>query len=390
MKHFIVTLAVIVTLLSPSVGKQASSAKILNEYVQYLFQKRVDDLKETMKSIQTKTDEPFLSTELIQTLNGVLVPDADLPDSLTELKELQNEDPESLYYGYASEPDYAKARLVAYAILQKQGLDGLGKSSDPRALVIAPTSVLMMVYANGHGVARNFELAQKFAVIASEALAEAEGMIQTLSSHKESNWQGNDFRLCAHVTSGYMGGYCQKISDEKESANDDKRFSQILNSWTRSEKAAFNQLKKISYSYFAAAADADTDQTGTLRTAFVIDARRSQISGFVNLLEQLEKKDVPAVTGEDFQKSDQELNKVYKQLMNAFPEGGMIEHTTINKSDVQIAQRQWIRYRDAWASFTQLKYPDISLEAVKKLLTDQRVKELKDVLNINSVKDQTI
>lgn len=85
-----------------------------------------------------------------------------------------------------------------------------------------------------------------------------------------------------------------------------------------------------------------------------------------------------AGAGADFEKSDRELNAVYKQV-----------HTGLNdesREKLKAAQRAWIAFRDAEAEFRADRvarggsiYSMILFEE-KKRLTDIRIKELKELL----------
>lgn len=80
---------------------------------------------------------------------------------------------------------------------------------------------------------------------------------------------------------------------------------------------------------------------------------------------------------------DQELNKVYRQIMNAKPERpdspDRLGFSTVTRKGVQVTQRAWLRYRDAFIRFAKLRYPKADTNSLTGELTKQRVGMLKEV-----------
>jgi hypothetical protein len=44
------------------------------------------------------------------------------------------------------------------------------------------------------------------------------------------------------------------------------------------------------------------------------------------------------------------------------------------------AERAWISYRDLWLDFARLRYPALSPDQVKIMLTGQRIKAIQDIM----------
>ncbi len=319
-----------------------------------------------------------MSSDLINLIQTKEWPTEDFPDDET-LKSLENEDPEKFYYGFDGEPDYKKARYAAFAYLKKMASEKTTEDSN----IIGPASVLMMIYANGLGVKRDIDLAMFFAVIVSWAPAELEGRINHLIKLKGQTKPEAGFSLCDDITSGFMAGYCASLGKQSQDVKDKKQVSALIEKWTLEERKAFEPLTVAKEKYYQEKSRNEIDQSGTMRTALVLAEEEKRQQNFLSLLQKFEKKDYLKYSQDDFDKADQQLNKIYQKLMKKIPEGGSISHTTIEKQGIKETQRAWILYRDAWTSFAKIKYPEMTEYALKTLLTNERIKDLEELEAFN-------
>jgi uncharacterized protein YecT (DUF1311 family) len=79
----------------------------------------------------------------------------------------------------------------------------------------------------------------------------------------------------------------------------------------------------------------------------------------------------------EFSKSDKLLNSVYSKIMK---QEMIYVFGEIKKENIKSIQRKWIKYRDAWVSFSSKKYPALPQDAVKTWLTNLRIKQLEELL----------
>ena len=91
------------------------------------------------------------------------------------LKGLQDCSSYDLYYGFNGQPDPERARLCAYAELNRPGENGPFQGE----------AMLITIYANGVGAKRNLDLALKLACKEGWAPAEIEGRVQHLAELKD-------------------------------------------------------------------------------------------------------------------------------------------------------------------------------------------------------------
>jgi uncharacterized protein YecT (DUF1311 family) len=241
------------------------------------------------------------------------------------------------------------------------------------------SGLLAMIYANGKGAARNFDLAQKFSCEIDGAPAENFGRFQHLAKLQQQNWTGTDFNLCDDSTSGFMQGWCAKLNDDLAQINQTKDFTALTARWSSAEKQAFQQLQQAANAYFQTSSQNEVDLSGTGRAAFEIEAQSKLKGEFLSALQHFEKGDLPNFTAEQFREADARLNLAYAKIQ-AKPAQG-IAYTTVTPDGVKLAQRAWLPYRDAWVKFGAVKYPTVSPDSWKTWLTQQRTQILQPWLS---------
>jgi uncharacterized protein YecT (DUF1311 family) len=231
-----------------------------------------------------------------------------------------------------------------------------------------------MIYANGQGVARNFDLAIKFACEVDGAPAENQGRFEHLLKLRKENWQGSDFNLCDDATSGFMQGWCAKLNNGRVQIGQNSNLQSLTSHWSAQEKQVFAHLQQAANAYFQASSQNEVDLSGTGRAAFEIEAEGKLKKQFVTALERFEKGDLPNFTTDQFQEADAQLNAAYAKIQSK-PAQGMA-YTTVTPAGVKTAQRAWLHYRDAWVQFGAVQYPSVSAESWKTWLSEQRSKML--------------
>jgi uncharacterized protein YecT (DUF1311 family) len=298
----------------------------------------------------------------------VPVPVADLP-TLKDRQVLASCNSQDLYFGFDHPADPVKARKCAY--IERETGKGVPET------VFGAAGLLTMIYANGKGAARNFDLALKFACEIDGALAENDYRFKHLLKLKKEHWSGDNFNLCDDATSGFMQGFCAGLQEDFDHAERTRKLSAMTVKWTPAEQTAFRELQKAASAYFEASSRNEVDLSGTGRAAFEIEAEASLNDDFVAAVERFEKGQLPKFMPSDFSKSDAELNSIYSKIQ-ADPHN-TVELSTVTPQGIQIAERAWLRYREAWVKFSQLKYPGVTPDSWRTLLTRERIKVLKSL-----------
>lgn len=283
------------------------------------------------------------------------------------IEQLAGCDSSKLYYGIGEKPDYIAARHCAYA-----------ERAKGNEAVFGGSAILMMLYANGKGVPRNFTLAEKFACESGGAPAEIDGRVEHLEKLQQERWTGKNFDLCDDITSGYMDGRCSLLHSRIQAAKRGSALDAIVGTWSPASQKAFQSLQAVANRFFTMRSDKEVDQSGTAGPAFVVEEERSLQNGFFAAVQSLERGKLPDYSHEDFQRADAELNVVYAKTNKRRADMG-----TITPRGIQQTERAWIRYRNAWVTFGALKYPSVSADSWRTWLTRERIIMLRKLTSSN-------
>ena len=292
-------------------------------------------------------------------------PAADMPNA-TQKAALKNCNVTKLYYGIGQRQDAVKARQCAF----------MPDTEDD--VFVARKGVLMMVYANGEGVARDLSLAKKAACEAGGAPAELDGRLahlRALAANPDNKTARIDY--CDDVTSGLMGGYCSSVQTGLRDAERERALTALTRSWKPNERAALQRLRQAAEAFIDARGSGEVDLSGTARASMVLNEEKRQRDAFFASLKAFEAGKLPRSGSAAYAARDRELNAVYQQLKR-LPES---QFTTVKMADIQATQRLWLRYRDAWVEFGKLRYPSVPADAWRAYFTQQRTVMLKSLLS---------
>ncbi len=314
----------------------------------------------------TAGQEDFNWKAACELVKDVAAPASDRP-STKEAKALQGCSSEDMYYGITMPADPEKARKCAYVEWDRGD-----------ELVFGGSSILMTIYANGRGAKRNYDLAIKFACGLDGAPAEMEGRVGNLFRKKMTGWKGTDFSLCDDITSGYMEGHCEAHQERFKEAARKRKAQGLMATWSEPDRKAFEKVRKAADDFFDLRSDAEVDLSGTGRSAFEIEERRSLEDDFLSMIELLEGGNFPVFSDRQFeQQADRKLNAVYKKIEKSSD----FEYGTVTREGIKKTQRAWIVYRDAWVAFASAKYKRVAPESIKTHLTRKRTIMLTELLN---------
>lgn len=281
------------------------------------------------------------------------------------LPALANCSPTDLYYGIGAPADPVRARQCALAaVLEDQPFR-------------ADRGVLMMVYANGLGVARDYSLARKAACEAGGAPAELSGRLAHLAE-LEAGRKGAQARIdvCDDATSGYMGGWCASVSARRAEQARGADFARLTAAWSARDKQALASLEKAARRFADLRSSEEVDLSGTLRGAFVTQEEARQLANFRAAIAGFERGALPKDSAAEHARLDARLNAVYGQLRKLPPS----QFSTVRFAGIQQTQRGWLAYRDAWVAFGKVKYPRVPADAWRSHFTRERVVMLEGLL----------
>jgi len=276
-----------------------------------------------------------------------------------------------LYYGYGDPPDYPAALQCGwYQYAHPQHTQG--------NMVYGP-GVLAMLYANGYGVARNFDLAIRFAC-ENDWAAEAEDTyrIGHLESLKTNGPGDKPFDLCDDTTSGLSDGTCTSIQAAALDTVRRRRIDALVATLPPAARAAFPALQAAESAFEDARIRNEVDLSGTSRAAFQLDEEAKLRDQFLINLQRCGKGDLPSATPAQIAALDRKLNEVYQQIQHA--PASQWQYVTVNPAGIRATEEKWIALRDAWISFARLALPRLPVSSLQSELIRLRLHQLHSLL----------
>ncbi|MYN01436.1 DUF1311 domain-containing protein [Pseudoduganella sp. DS3] len=270
---------------------------------------------------------------------------------------LQDCDADKLYYGIGQHFNYVKARHCAFAKDNHE--------------------VLMMLYANGLGVPRNYAVAKMAACRADSAPMVTAGRLESLG-RMQTGKEGPSPKIdmCDDASSGVLLGRCVGIKSALVAQEREDKFERLANRWSDAEKAALQLLRKRASAFAEAHGRGEVDLSGSARSAFVGQAINAQEDDFLKSLQEFEAGKLPAFTQSDFAQADKELNLAYQRL-KAQKDPDYVGGVTF--AEIQGVQRNWLAYRDAWVAFGKVRYPAVAPHAWRAYFTQKRTAMLNEL-----------
>jgi uncharacterized protein YecT (DUF1311 family) len=305
------------------------------------------------------------SQAICRSLRHVSPPATDRPDRATAAS-LKGCNAEALFYGIGRPADPIRARQCAF--VQR------GSSQGPPNL--SGDTMLMIIYANGVGATRNFDVAISLACQLDGAPSEENGRVLHLAKLKAEHWTGTDFGFCDDATSGFSAGVCEAHDAAIADAKRKQAFASVTAGWNDIDKRAFAALQKAEKA-FVGAHEAEVDASGTARGAMAIEAKQTQQDDFLSMLRALAEGKAPVSTAAQLEAADAKLNATYKKVQQT-PDPS--RWGTVTKDGIRSTQRAWLRYRDAWVAFAGVKYPSVSADSIRAWLTEKRTEMLQAFL----------
>jgi len=219
---------------------------------------------------------------------------------------LKDCDADKLYYGIGVHFDYAKARHCAFA----------NDSQD----------VLMMLYANGLGVPRNYAVA-KMAACRSDGPEIAARLARLTRMQTGQEGPSPKIDMCDDAGNSHLVARCNSIKLDLVDQDRNARIDTISVRWNEAQKAALQQLR-----------------------AQVNDS--AQLGEILGSLQEFEAGKLPSFTVEDAASAEREMSQ-----MKIWPAG----------------QRSWLAYRDAWVTLGKLRYPTVAPHSWKAYFARKRI-----------------
>jgi hypothetical protein len=290
--------------------------------------------------------------QMCASVKDVELPAADRPTSAEE-KVLATCVSADLYYGFGQPADPVKARKCAYAEMDRDAKAPIGGKA-----------MLMMIYANGKGATRNFDVAIKLACSIGGSPGDDTGRVYQLDRLKKQNWAGNNFSVCDHSSGREMYEQCAILSERFDKVERDQKFNELTAGWKPAEKKAFHTFMEEANRFYEVQAKNGVNLEGTFEIQEEIFFKNNLLSA----LQAFERGELPNYTPEEFQKAEAAENAAYQRTQM-----GSDDHWgTVTRQSVQKSEDEWRRYCNAWIAFGRQKYPGVSEQSWKAWLDTDR------------------
>jgi uncharacterized protein YecT (DUF1311 family) len=235
-------------------------------------------------------------------------------------------------------------------------------------------AVLMMLYANGYGVAPNLGVAMKYACSTDSSPAELKNRLSRLTSRNARE----NFDQCDDITSGPKMDLCAQVREHQGEKMRNGDLAAFVKGWTQKEQNGYEMVRQAARYFAQHRREFETDLGGPARARLQADVAAAEYDRFASDVEDFEKGKVPRYSEAEFAALEQKMNQVYQQLMQSQPAPGSYLGT-IRKSGIEKTQRAWLAYRDTMELFGSIKYPAIPASGLRALLTSRRLKQLSEL-----------
>ena len=232
-------------------------------------------------------------------------------------------------------------------------------------------ATLATIYANGSGVARNYDVAIAYACQINGAAAEMDGRINHLARLKAAGPEKQPFDICDDATSGAMEGFCAEREGDIANAKRKVEIAALTANLSGPARAAFDKLRNAEQAFVKASSDNEVDVSGTARGMLIIGSEQGHEEAFMTTLRSVLGGKVSG--GRDASGADKQLNTTYGKVMAMKDTSGL---GTVDKKGIKETQRVWLAYRNAFVAFAKLAMPATSTDALTAELTEARTKDL--------------
>ncbi|MFC5461540.1 lysozyme inhibitor LprI family protein [Massilia niabensis] len=248
-----------------------------------------------------------------------------------------------------------------------------------QAQALGDDAVLMMLYANGYGVARDTDRAIYHACRLDAAKAEMEARVDYLASGSVAS-DRQPFDLCDHITSGRMGGVCAAIGEGRDDRTRRARLDRFAAKLPAAARQPFARLRKAADAFAQKSAD-EVDMTGSGGAGFAYRHTGRRDKEFMETLFKAAGGKLARASAAQLERLERELNAQYSAVLATPSENenhpGRIHYLTVTREDVRTTERAWLAYRDAWAAYLAAARMPTDLVSVQAELTRQRIAQLR-------------
>lgn len=288
--------------------------------------------------------------------------------------QLSNCDESTLYYGMGQKPDYAAALQCGLHHLADYHAHGGGGD------LFSGPGVLTMLYANGQGVRRDYDLAIRFACemgdveagVTDKEMAFRIGLLEQMRTQEKPE----KFDLCDSLLGPTGESSCATLEASVAAAKNSSKVEKLAQGLPAAANTALDKLKAAEDEFETVCSDKEVEQSGTGGPAFVEMERKALDDQFRSNLQRFGRGQIPAASKADLAQLERELNAIYRRIQNS-PASKW--EGTIQPEGIKETERKWIALADAWMAFGRIAYPKLSPEQIRAQLIRSRLDQLREI-----------
>jgi hypothetical protein len=239
--------------------------------------------------------------------------------------------------------------------------------------LIRGKGILTMVYANGKGVPRNFDVALKFACTIGDSPGDAAGRIHELDRIRKSNQAAAGFSICDHSSGRILYEECAILSDRFDRIERDRKLADLSAKWKPDQQKAFHAFLQEAGKFYKVQANNGVNLEGS----FEVQEEAFLWNNLLTDLQKFESGDLPKFSAEEFQKAQTDESAAYQHTQT----GETSRWGTVTREGLRRSEEEWRRYGEAWIAFARRKYPEVPAQEWKAWLDQDRLVTLQRFLH---------
>jgi uncharacterized protein YecT (DUF1311 family) len=225
-----------------------------------------------------------------------------------------------------------------------------------------------------------------FNLVMRGGVVPAEFVTAVLWAHR--NWKNGtveEFNICDHITSGVGGTHCALREAAEASTQWISTLDRLEEKFGEDLRQPLADASRAAFHFIERKAADEEGYDGTGRVSSIVASEIRQKFAYLDLIEKVSDGMVPE-SAESLAKAEQELGSTYEKILVSI---GVNEETgydtylyRLSPSGLREVQDLWIQHRDASAKLFALLSPSIGEDRWKSWLTEKRIAELKQVIEL--------
>jgi len=296
------------------------------------------------------------ATAICERVRNISAPPSDHPTA-SEAKALNGCDSEDLYYGISLPADPDKARKCAFIE---------GNPHDQPLRLHNEDGMLMMIYANGRGAERNFDVALHYACQINDSQAAWDMRVNELQKRNDDGWRGENFESCEHVTSGLAQGYCASHQSALDDQIRRRQIAEIGRNWTQRQRQLFDAAYKSAEDYAGSLHAMDCFR-GTAQWACNVIGANEWMEDFVKRIEGIGRGHADELEARtDAQRRKAAMEAASNDEVDWIDDG---DKHWYEENDRETAAKRVI-FERSFVAFARATYPSVTSHRIRRIFAD--------------------